>query len=80
MKPIITKDEYAFLTFFVKSNYIARDEDGLLCVYGDMPLRAKKWWWRGNSSFCIDYMAFPFITWEDEPWSVEELLKLEVEE
>lgn len=30
---------------------------------------------------CIDSACFPFIKWEDKrPWSIEELLKLEVED
>ena len=78
MKPKITKEEYAFLTFLSKANYIARAENELLCVYRKMPTRFMSWW-RDDTSFCIDHMAFPFITWEEGPWSVEELLKLEVE-
>lgn len=67
-KPTLTAKERAFCEI-IQGGYITREKDG------------KLFYWYGIS-ICIEIESFnfPFITWEDEkPWSIEELLKLEVE-
>ena len=85
-KPTITSREKNFLDALLPSRkYIARDEDNSLYVYYDKPIR-------GNTLWISDYAChdipkdmygsmFEFIKWEDEePWSIEDLKKLEVKD
>jgi hypothetical protein len=81
-KPILTAKERAFCEI-VGEGYISRDKDGeLFYSQSDKPYKDDEIW----VVDCNDYITLPgdlfkFITWEDkEPWAVEELLKLEVEE
>ena len=82
-KPKLTKKERMFCEL-VETGWIARDENGLLYRYSEAPYKkSTSWNGRGGSSVCVDGRfrdcIFSFITWDDkEPWSVEELLKLEV--
>lgn len=83
-KPTLTKDERAFCEMFcfTDAKWIARNEDGLLNLFYIKPYKTKTYWDNGiiNSMGAIDYAAFPFIIWEDEePWSIADLLELEVE-
>ena len=69
----------------VTDGYVARDEDGKLYWYSTFPDKNQiqgRW-------ACIEYndfihyprLNFSLIRWEDEqPWAVEDLLKLEVED
>lgn len=84
-KPTITSREKNFLdALLLLSNcYIARDKDNSLYVYYDKPIRGNKLWISDYA--CHDLpkdmygSMFDFIKWEDEePWSVEDLKKLEV--
>ena len=82
--PKLTKREYGFL-LFVENGYIARDSDNDLFWYENKPSRhIDEWRIDGGSATSFNrkiYTLFPFIKWEDEePWKVEDLLKLEVEE
>lgn len=77
--PKLTKKERVFCEI-VRHGYIARDKDGSLCVYDSFPaqrtlnLVEDRW-------VNIDSDTFQFITWESgKAWSIESLLKLEVEE
>lgn len=69
---------------FVESGYIARDESGRLYWYGVKPKREFNHWYNKNDEVYNIYEfdgMFTFITWEDEqPWSVEELRKLKVQD
>ena len=75
--------------------YIARDEDGVLTLYLSKPLKnLRTYEWEPDLSkpgstihypiYGTPFMGdknFSFINWEDEePWAVEDLLKLEVRE
>lgn len=85
-QPKLTKEEYGFLLFLATGYYIARDADETLVVYSEKPKKDGFRVWESDyptidESICIAGNAFSFITWEDEePWSVEDLLKLEVME
>lgn len=66
----------------VQTGFIARDYDGSLWFFKRKPKKEQKKW-KGTSINVITNfdIGFSFITWEDaEPWSIEELLNLEVEE
>lgn len=81
--PKLTREEYGFLKA-VKVGYIARDENNDLNYYNEKVYAEAGLWYCLDEQagfITIDQEMFPFIKWEDEePWSVEELLKLEVEE
>lgn len=85
-KYTITSREQKFLDTLVPDcKYIARDKDNLLYVYYDKPIRGNKFW---KSDYASHDMpkdmygdVFSFIKWEDEePWSIEDLKKLEVKD
>lgn len=64
-----------------KYRYIARDHDSTLFLFGDKPTKEKWMWVRTTdsytSSFTIYSHLFPMVKWEDEePWLIEDLLKL----
>ena len=85
-KPTITSREKNFLdALLLLSNcYIARDEDNSLYVYYDKPIRDNKLWISDYA--CHDLpkdmygSMFDFIKWEEEPWSIKDLKKLEVKD
>lgn len=67
----------------LKSGFLARDEDKLLCLYKTEPFQEDSYWTTGviNDWTAVDENLFQFITWESgKAWSIEDLLKLEVEE
>ena len=77
--PKLTKKERAFCEI-VRHGYIARDKDGSLCVYDSFPVQRILSWFE-DLWIKIDPDTFRFITWESgKVWSIESLLKLEVEE
>ena len=87
-KPTITSKEKAFLGLILsKWKYLARSEDKSLCVFDSLPIKGENGWYIENISMC-DYCyisqklfgnMFNFIKWDDEePWSIEDLKKLEV--
>lgn len=85
-KPTITLREKNFLDALPsKCKYIARDKDNLLYVYYDKPIRGNKFWitdyvYQDMPKDMYGYV-FSFIRWEDEePWSIEDLKKLEVKD
>ena len=62
--------------------YVARDEDGQLCIfYGDRPHRGGcNRWWHPEHCAIGDWMnipeeMFPELKWEDEPIEVELIIK-----
>lgn len=92
VKPTLSKIERLFCEL-AECGYIARDEDGALMWYLNKPLKNMKTYeWDPDSQRpedrarchvaaapCMSDDNFPFINWEDEePWAVEDLLKLEV--
>lgn len=47
--------------------WIARDEDGKLCICFNHPLiRGVESWWLPNSAIRLDSNLFPSVQWEDE--------------
>ena len=68
----------------IETGYIARDRDGTLYWYKNIPNKRMRDWYDEAAQTLKridDYpdIKFEFIKWEDkEPWSVEDLLKLEV--
>lgn len=78
----VTQTEYHILKGLDdKWKYIARDENGDLFLYKNCPTRGIDVW--GYDDYYHRFYAFnalfTFIKWEDEePYSIEELLKCEV--
>ena len=82
----ITEDEKAILRNLPeKFKWIARDENGKLCIYRNKPGRLQRVWSGeedGEDDF--EYLnlfnhLFQMIRWEDdEPWKIEDLLRLDV--
>lgn len=91
-KPKLTKKERMFCEV-VETGWIARDKPGMLYIYHrrkpSKDLAGSGVYWYNSikgmtmsSADQIDWVGtdiFKFITWDDEePWAVEDLLKLEV--
>ena len=80
-KPQLNEDEKAILRNIDKEyKWIARDDDGLLCVYKEKPSKDDYDGWNDSAFSFASLWAFDnlfqFIKWEDdEPYSIEELLK-----
>lgn len=80
--PKLTSVERGFCEV-VKSGFIARDENEVLCFYKTEPFQNDSSWSIGWAKCWIevDKNLFQFITWESgKVWSIKDLLKLEVEE
>lgn len=80
--PTLIKKEHQFCEL-IETGYIARDENGKLYWYTNKPSKREHTWYSSYQCMLITSAPLPvkfdFITWEDkEPWSVEDLLKLEV--
>lgn len=80
--PTLTLKERRFCEI-VKSGYIARDRSGELWVHYKEPIQCDSYMWHSGFGLysLLNSENFKFITWESgKAWSIEELLKLEVEE
>lgn len=81
-KPTITARERHFLEF-VKTGWIVKDKNGDVWWFEEQPVKMAEIWDTFGSSSNITGLVkdtLTFIAWDDkEPWSVEELLKLEVQ-
>lgn len=79
--PKLTKGEHG-LCEYLKTGYIARDLDDKLFFHTSLPMKNFNDWSAYDYDFTqIKDDTFTFIKWEDEePWSIEDLLKLEIEE
>ena len=77
-KPTLTEDEKVILRNLNKRyKYINREEYGGLRVSETKPIYSKsmkEYYYSGFDTFIYDNL-FQFIKWEDEPYSIEELLK-----
>ena len=77
--PKITEDEKIILRNIPKQyEWIARDACDSLCVYTKRPIKQKLVWSTDGwmSPMALFHNLFRFIKWEDdEPYSIEELLK-----
>ena len=82
--PTITEDEKTILRNLLgKYEWIARDESGVLYIYHNKPKNKEFTWVVESGSRCLDLFdhLFKMVQWEDdEPWKVEDLLKLDVKE
>lgn len=81
-EPVLTQREKHFVEF-AQEGYVARDKDGAISFYeSQRPVKVDVRWRPFNPEIYMpDCGDFPFITWEDEePWSVEDLRKLKVQE
>lgn len=74
--PKLTEDEKAILRNVPQYyKWIARDGNGVLCLYPDKPHKSKTIWDNYGALFPFHHL-FQFIKWEDEePYSIGELLK-----
>lgn len=81
-KPKLTQREW-HLCKALKTRYLARGENGALYLYGKKPHKSGGMWFSPGVIVSVENImpdSFSFIKWQDaEPWSVEDLLKLEVE-
>lgn len=83
-EPTITSDEKNILQN-IDSNfrYIARDEDETLLICIKKPVKSKDYWLASSNPESFNYFRhlFKMVKWEDEePWLIEDLLKLPVKE
>ena len=85
-EPVLTAREKHFVEF-VQTGYIARDKSGGMWWHEKKPVKNNGEWQCFAYTMAMNSKPykygkdFPFITWEDEePWSVEELRELKVEE
>lgn len=78
----ITEDEKTILRNLQETcKWIARDKDGRLFVYPDKPSKAVTAWGSTRGYTFLDSFnhLFQMIRWEDdEPWKIDDLLKLDV--
>ena len=83
-KAVISKRDRAFLDFLIgKYEYIARDENDILCAYESEPFKkGAYWYWDNGSYFRLNPhfdVDFQMVKWSDEePWLIEDLKRLEV--
>lgn len=78
----LTAKEKTFLSV-LETGWIARDSSGILNWYQKKPERKESIFVACNTKVIYIpkfFVLFDFIKWEDEPYSVEEMLKWEVEE
>lgn len=87
----ITEDEKVILRNLpAEYKWITRDENSKLYIYQDKPEKCVDVWMRGRGSvflicdqrysplYLFDHL-FKMVKWEDdEPWKIEDLLKLDV--
>lgn len=86
-KYTITSREKNLLDVLLPScKYIARDNNNELYIYNEKPTRTDCDWYSNDGILCristrFFGNMFDFIKWEDEePWSIEDLKKLEVKD
>lgn len=83
-KPIeISYNDSLFINFIKDEyNYIARNKNGFLYAYSDIPKKYNQnGLWKCGVSIRIDFfnIDFPMIKWTDEqPWKISNLKKLKV--
>ena len=78
-KPVkLSKFEYEYLKVAKKEgfNFIARDNDGCVCLYINIPTLKREFSWGYNGEFMIVFEElFKFVKWEDEePWNIDNIL------
>lgn len=86
-RPKLNRAEKSFCEA-VSGGYIARDENGALHLYEQRPKKIREGWYSVGYYTSITTIrtlnpkiSFDFVKWsDDEPWSVLDLLGLEVED
>ena len=81
-KPKLTKRERK-LCEALETGWIAADKSGRVYWYSYVPMKGKRGYEKSDRFMCISSAGFyfAFMDFEDkEPWMVENLLQLEVEE
>ena len=75
--PKLTEDEKAILRNLPKDyKWIARDLSGMVYIFIERPEKGQAIWYGCGQPMIPFYHLFQFIQWEDEePYSIEELLK-----
>lgn len=75
-QPKLTEDEKAILRNVPQYyKWIARDGNGVVCLYPDKPHKSKTIWDSYGALFPFHHL-FQFIKWEDdEPYLIEDLLE-----
>lgn len=82
-EPVLTQREKHFVEF-AQTGWLARDIDGVLHWFMRIPDRNEEEdmrCWNGPvHAFAFKKLneIFPFITWDEEAWNIEELRKLKV--
>ena len=85
-KPKLTKKERQFCEL-IEVGYIARDSNEQIFHFKNKPIKRCKYWKEETNEYSTTNLRillgsndyFDFIKWEDkEPWSIEDLLKLDV--
>ena len=82
-KPVISKRDRAFLEYIDKKfNYIARTYNGHIRLFAVEPERGQMIWKSEYLTSILDSLniVLPMVKWEDEPWLIGDLKKLEVVE
>ena len=76
-EPKLTEDEKAILRNLPKEyKWIARDLSGMVYIFIERPEKGQAIWYGCGQPMIPFYHLFQFIKWEDdEPYSIEELLK-----
>ena len=74
----LTWFEYEYLKVAKKEgfNFIARDNDGCVCLYINIPTLKREFSWGYNGEFMIVFEElFKFVKWEDEElYNIDEIL------
>ena len=83
-EPVLTAREKGFVEC-IDGGWLTRNKDNELVWHDEEPEKSVHGYYWISSAECniaiVHEEYFPFITWEDEePWSVEDLRKLKVEE
>lgn len=81
-EPVLTEREKGFVEC-IKDGYIARDHEGTLEWYKEKPQKLYGCWLysKDQTIIYLNREMFSFITWEDEePWSIERLRELKVQD
>ena len=75
--PQLTEDEKTILRNLPKEyKWIARDLSGMVYIFIERPEKGQAIWYGCGQPMIPFYHLFQFIKWEDEePYSIEELLK-----
>ena len=81
-EPKLTKRERMFCEL-MQTGWIAKNQNGIVWIFSNKPHKVRDDWFGHSITRATEWFKLNFdsIKWEDEePWTVEDLLKLEVED